>query len=408
MSKALAIARRIFSQFAHDSRTLALMFLAPVIVLWLLSVLLTADTLGPKIATVDLPSDLQAELERQDARISDVSQQEANRLLENNEVSATLSMDGEVLVVRVEGTDSGKTQSTIGVVSEALSTMQQAAAEKIESDVESKKNEIQQQVDEMAMQIEEVKGALPTGLSSLTEELSTPEISIEDFTFATEDYLPVQDVKVEYLHGNEDWKMFDFFGPVFIIIIFLFVFTFITSGMSLVNERAAGTMARFLATPVKPAEILGGYMIGFGTLALVQTAVILAVALGLIRFPNEGNLALVIFVSVSTALASVTLGLLVSGLASSAFQVIQLVLLFVVPQILLCGLFDLSAAPEWLQFLGNCFPVTYAVDALRAIMLRGAGLSQVGMDIAVIWAFIIAFFILAAFGFRKKRATATC
>lgn len=407
MSKALAIARRIFSQFAHDSRTLALMFLAPVIVLWLLSVLLTADTLGPKIATVDLPSDLQAELERQDARISDVSQQEANRLLENNEVSATLSMDGEVLVVRVEGTDSGKTQSTIGVVSEALSTMQQAAAEKIESDVESKKNEIQQQVDEMAMQIEEVKGALPTGLSSLTEELSTPEISIEDFTFATEDYLPVQDVKVEYLHGNEDWKMFDFFGPVFIII-FLFVFTFITSGMSLVNERAAGTMARFLATPVKPAEILGGYMIGFGTLALVQTAVILAVALGLIRFPNEGNLALVIFVSVSTALASVTLGLLVSGLASSAFQVIQLVLLFVVPQILLCGLFDLSAAPEWLQFLGNCFPVTYAVDALRAIMLRGAGLSQVGMDIAVIWAFIIAFFILAAFGFRKKRATATC
>ncbi len=407
MSKALAIARRIFSQFAHDSRTLALMFLAPVIVLWLLSVLLTADTLGPKIATVDLPSDLQAELERQDARISDVSQQEANRLLENDEVSATLSMDGEVLVVRVEGTDSGKTQSTIGVVSEALSTMQQAAAEKIESDVESKKNEIQQQVDEMAMQIEEVKGALPTGLSSLTEELSTPEISIEDFTFATEDYLPVQDVKVEYLHGNEDWKMFDFFGPVFIII-FLFVFTFITSGMSLVNERAAGTMARFLATPVKPAEILGGYMIGFGTLALVQTAVILAVALGLIGFPNEGNLALVIFVSVSTALASVTLGLLVSGLASSAFQVIQLMLLFVVPQILLCGLFDLSAAPEWLQFLGNCFPVTYAVDALRAIMLRGAGLSQVGMDIAVIWAFIIAFFILAAFGFRKKRATATC
>lgn len=407
MSKALAIARRIFSQFAHDSRTLALMFLAPVIVLWLLSVLLTADTLGPKIATVDLPSDLQAELERQDARISDVSQQEANRLLENNEVSATLSMDGDVLVVRVEGTDSGKTQSTIGVVSEALSTMQQAAAEKIESDVESKKNEIQQQVDEMAMQIEEVKGALPTGLSSLTEELSTPEISIEDFTFATEDYLPVQDVKVEYLHGNEDWKMFDFFGPVFIII-FLFVFTFITSGMSLVNERAAGTMARFLATPVKPAEILGGYMIGFGTLALVQTAVILAVALGLIGFPNEGNLALVIFVSVSTALASVTLGLLVSGLASSAFQVIQLMLLFVVPQILLCGLFDLSAAPEWLQFLGNCFPVTYAVDALRAIMLRGAGLSQVGMDIAVIWAFIIAFFILAAFGFRKKRATATC
>lgn len=197
--------------------------------------------------------------------------------------------------------------------------------------------------------------------------------------------------------------MFDFYGPVFIGV-FLFAFTFITSGMSLVNERGAGTMARFLATPVKPTQILGGYSIGFGALVLAQSGVILAVALGLIGFPNEGNLGLVVVTAVSMALVSVTLGLLVSGLASNAFQVIQLMLLFVVPQILLCGLFDLSSAPGWLQALGQCMPVTYGVDALRAVMLRGADFAAVWPDLAVLWGFVAAFFVLAALGFRKKRA----
>ena len=107
---------------------------------------------------------------------------------------------------------------------------------------------------------------------------------------------------------------------------------------------------------------------------------------------------------VQFALVSVTLGLLVSGLASSAFQVIQLMLLFVVPQILLSGLFDLSSAPGWLQAISACLPLTYGVDALRAVMLRGAGLLQIGFDLAVIWAFVAAFFALAQVGFRKKRA----
>ena len=109
---------------------------------------------------------------------------------------------------------------------------------------------------------------------------------------------------------------------------------------------------------------------------------------------------------VQFALVSVTLGLLVSGLASSAFQVIQLMLLFVVPQILLSGLFDLSSAPGWLQAISACLPLTYGVDALRAVMLRGAGLLQIGFDLAVIWAFVAAFFALAQVGFRKKRAKA--
>ena len=137
---------------------------------------------------------------------------------------------------------------------------------------------------------------------------------------------------------------------------------------------------------------------------MIQASVIISIALWLIGFPNEGNVVLVVFIAVSLAIASVTLGLLVSGLAKNAFQVIQLMLLFVVPQILLCGLFDLSSAPSWLQVVSNCLPLTYGVDAMKAVMLRGDGFGAISMDIAVVWAFIVGFFVIGAIGFRKKKA----
>lgn len=419
MRKTFAVARRILSQFMHDKRTIALLFVAPIVVLWLLSVLLGADAYEPRIATVSLPATYQQALEDQDARIQDVSADEAEQLLRADDVDAVLRMkDGSTLEIWAEGSDSTKTAAVAAVAASAMADLQSSASDQMQADIDRKKADIEQaqkdteaKQEEMRDAIEQVMLSLPPGaLASLPESLQdaldgSPEdvVSVDDFSIDPSSYLPVQDVETTYLHGNEDWKMFDFYGPVFIGI-FLFAFTFLTSGMSLVNERSAGTMARFLATPVKPAQILGGYSLGFGALALVQSAVILVVALGFIGFPNEGNLALVVVAAVSMALVSVTLGLLVSGLASNAFQVIQLMLLFVVPQILLSGLFDLSSAPEWLQVLGQCLPVTYGVDALRAIMLRGADFASVWPDLAVVWGFITLFFVLAALGFRKKRA----
>ena len=67
---------------------------------------------------------------------------------------------------------------------------------------------------------------------------------------------------------------------------------------------------------------------------------------------------------------------------------------------------ELSGVPGRLQTLDQRLPVTYGVDALRAVMLRGAGLAGVGFDLAMMWGFIVLFFVLAALGFRKKHAKA--
>jgi ABC-2 type transport system permease protein len=185
--------------------------------------------------------------------------------------------------------------------------------------------------------------------------------------------------------------------------IFIFVFVFITAGMSLVTERTGGTMERLLVSPIKSWQLVAGYCLGFGVVTIIQAGIVLASAIWLIGFPNEGNFALVIVITFSMALVSMTLGLLVSALARTAFQVIQLMILLVVPQILLSGIFDLDNAPTWMQVLSVCFPIRHGADALRGVMLRGEGLDGIGLSLVILWGFIVAFFIMAVLSFRVRR-----
>lgn len=386
MRKIFAIARRILSQFRHDHRTLALLFLAPTFVLWLFSVLLGTGAYIPRLATVDLPGDFQTALKAQDVTIEDVSRVRAAELLEANEVDAVLYLEDESeLLIRVEGSDASKTAACLAQIQAAMVDLQKDAMDELESSVSDVSVDIPDQV----------MASLPAGVQeALSSAMSAPDFA---------ELIPIRDIEVTYLHGSDDWTRFDFFGPVFIGI-FIFVFVFLTSGMSLVTERSGGTMTRFLTTPVKPWQVVGGYSLGFGIMALVQSVIILWASISLIGFPNEGSLALVVLVVVSMALVSLTLGLLVSGLAKSSFQVIQLMILFVVPQILLSGIFDLSQAPTWLRAIASCFPIYYGADALRDVMLRGSGFTDIAVNLTVLWGFIVAFFTLATISFMKKRA----
>ena len=115
MTSVFAIVRRILTQFALDKRTLALLFVAPLVVLWLLSVILGADTVGPKIATVDLPAEFQTQFEQTDARITEANADEASALLAANDVAAVLSMEGEHML-KVELEDAAAADETFTIL----------------------------------------------------------------------------------------------------------------------------------------------------------------------------------------------------------------------------------------------------------------------------------------------------
>lgn len=366
MRSTLTLTLRILQQFRHDPRTMVLFIVGPILVLWLFSVLLSNSAYEPRLAGVDLPSEIVSELESQDASFASVDAQTAEAQLENQETDAILTLSDGILEVKVEGTDSSHTAAVMNVVNASL---QEVAAQQRE--------------------------ALSEELGSKLQEMG---VVFQDASTV----LLVKDVEVSYLHGSEDWTGFDFFGPVFIGI-FIFVFVFITSGMSLITERSGGTMERLLTTPIKAWQLVLGYCLGFGLVSILQAAIVLWACIALIGFPNEGSLLLVVCVTVSLALVSLTLGLLVSGLARTPFQVIQFMLILVIPQVLLSGIFDLSQTPEWMQALSACFPITYGAEALRSIMLRGATLTEVAPELAMLWGFIVAFFALACVSFGRRR-----
>ncbi|NLG10778.1 MAG: hypothetical protein GX562_04540 [Coriobacteriaceae bacterium] len=138
MRSTFAIAKRILLQFIHDKRTLALLFVAPVVVLWLLTMLLGAGDYIPRLATVDLPASFQEQLIKQDAVIYDISYSEAEEMLRSNDVDAVLFMqDDSVLRIWVEGSDSTKTYASVAVASLAISDLREVASNQMQADVDA-------------------------------------------------------------------------------------------------------------------------------------------------------------------------------------------------------------------------------------------------------------------------------
>jgi len=388
MRNAIALMKRILQQFRHDPRTIVMFIIAPVFVLWLFSVLLGGSGYIPKLAGVDLPDEIASVLKGQDAVFEEMDATTAADKLARQEVDAVLTLQDGILHIKVEGTDTSHTAAVLGVIN---TTVKEVAA----NQREKTSGELQKKLEEMITGISKIK----MFLSTIPNAPTLPDLpKTDEFEF----HPLINDIEINYLHGSDDWNSFDFFGPVFIGI-FIFIFVFITSGMSLITERTGGTMERLLATPIKPWQLVLGFCLGFGIVSLIQAGLVLWACITLVGFPNEGSLFTVVTITFSLALVSLTLGLMVSGLARTPLQVIQFMLVLVIPQVLLSGIFDLSQTPVWMQVLSKCFPITYGAEALRDIMLRGATLPDVGAQLAILWGFIVVFFLLATLSFAKRR-----
>jgi len=467
MRNILALTRRVLQQFSHDPRTVAMFIVGPFLILWLFSVILGNSEYRPTVAAVGLPDSVVEALQEQNADVQEYAAgdlEDAEALLAAQELDAVLTLSDGALDMLVEGTDSNKTSATAKVVQTAVRESLSAERDGLQLELEEAFAQMEEAIEELADALEqqtrmieqqqradaelfgsmaanpdtaylfqdgmplagkapmeaeaeeagaEGVGAGAGGDSSRSASSKSAQagssksaagLDIDLDGIEQPEFEPtVTEVTTSYLHGSSDWGLFDFTGPVFIAI-YIFVFVFLTSGMSLVTERTGGTMERLLATPIKSWQLVAGYALGFGAVASVQTVIVLWACTALIGFPCIGSFAVVVLVAVITALASMTLGLLVSGLARSGLQVMQLMILFVVPQILLSGIFDLSQAPEWLQALSLCMPIEHAAAALRAVMLRGADLAAVANELYILCGFVAAFFIAASLSFSRRRS----
>ena len=189
------------------------------------------------------------------------------------------------------------------------------------------------------------------------------------------------------------------------ITVFAFLFTFMLTSVSFLRERQSGTLERLLASPIHTREILGGYMLGFLPFAMLQTLIVLGYATLVLHAQVSGPAWLVFAVLILLVLGVVNLGIALSFEARNELQVIQFIPLVLLPQVFLSGLFW-PVRTLWppLQWLSKLFPMTYAVRALREVMLAGGGLVSITAELAALAIFALAMMGFGVAALRRLRA----
>jgi ABC-2 type transport system permease protein len=208
------------------------------------------------------------------------------------------------------------------------------------------------------------------------------------------------------------------FAPA-IVGFFTYFFVYLLTGVSFLRERTGGTLERLMATPVTRAEVVTGYALGFILFATVQVAILMTWVLGQVQVAaigpmptfevglgvvTQGSPILAFGVVVLLALGAVSLGIFLSTFARTELQIIQFIPLVLVPQFLLSGvLFPVSSLPEIIKPLVKLMPLNYAVDGLRQVFVRGADLAvpELQLDLAVLAVVAVFFAAIASLTIRR-------
>jgi ABC-2 type transport system permease protein len=344
-----AITIRLLEGFRRDRRTLALLFVAPLVILGLLGYLMRGSSTAPAVGIANEDTGPQGAV-----------------------VAETLSHSSRISTTNISAADG---DSKLKDGSLAAYIVFPADFSKLA------------QSGNIAPQVH-LEGSQPGEDSPVIQALQQAMISVASQTPGGGLHFQPQ---ITYLYGGSGLDTLDYFGAAFIGLVVFFL-VFVVTIVSFLNERSQGTLERLMASPLRRAEIVVGYMLGFTLLALVQSAEVLAFSLAVLKVHNQGGVLLIFGMEALMAIAAVNLGIFLSMFARSEFQAVQFIPIVIVPQVLLSGvIFPVSLEPKALQVVSDVLPLTYAVNGMRDIMIKGADLTwpSLQLDAGVVAAFCV-------------------
>lgn len=374
----LAVFKRVILEMLRDRRTLALMMFGPLLMLSLIwamfqtnatqtTVLATQNVDASLVKAVDGTKHLKV------VKLAKNERQTARQLIRKHDYAGVLKEEHGRLTLTLA--NSNPSQSKL--IRQGLSLA------KIKLALQNQTRIIKRQ---QAM-LQTLLAQLPaTGRQLSVGSQSTAE----------------KKVAVKYLYGSADSTYFDAIFPIMISFV-VFFFVFLISGIALLRERTRGTLDRVLATPIRRSELISGYILGYGTFAIVQTLIIVGFSIWIFKMQVLGSLSGVFLTNILVALVALTLGLLISAFAQSEFQMMQFVPIIVIPQLLFSGLIPFDTMPHWLKLIGYCTPLYYGSTAMTDIIEKGAGLLQVGNELGSLIVFAVLFICLNVVSLRKYR-----
>lgn len=379
-SRVMALAARIIQQVVRDKRTLALIFLVPLLIMTLLSLVLTNNSTAHTLAIVyptgagseRIKTLIDSQLPGSDKlHTISINADQVDSTLKKGDADAAIIFPADfaqqiinnqnpAIQIKLEGSDP--------TVASAMSDLTQGFAHQL--------------------------GIALAALKSQGGSVPSISATTPPFTVGSP----------QYLYGGPQYTFNDSIAPVFIGI-FSFFFVFILTSVAFLRERSQGTIERVMVSPLTRVELVIGYICGFTLFALVQSLVILLFVIFALQVHYSGNLALVFLVSALLTIGSVNLGIFLSTFAQNEFQIVQFIPLVFGLQIFLSGIFwPVAQLPGVLRPFSYIMPLTYANDALRGVMLKGADFIGIIGQLGALVLFALVMVLLSAMTMRRQIA----
>lgn len=330
---------RIVKQVLNDKRSLAIILVAPILMISLLYLLLGESSYKPTIGVkADFKGAILKSLQEQDVKTVTLKEDEdVDLFLKDNKADAVVSMDKNGISMR------------------------------------------------------------------MLEENSTKASKITDaLKKAGEKVNPAVSMNMSFVYGKTDGTVFDSLGYMLIGFLSFF-FVFIISGMSFVRERTTGTMERLMLTPVSRIGVVAGYAMGFGIFAVLQSTLLILFTKYVLHMQYAGSVLLAILVMVLLSFTAVLTGALVSIFANSEFQVMQFIPVVIVPQFFFSGLIPIDTLPFGLGKLAHFMPVYYGCMGLKGVIVKGSSIEEIGSFLSMLVVFIIILLAINTEALKKYR-----
>lgn len=183
----------------------------------------------------------------------------------------------------------------------------------------------------------------------------------------------------------------------------LFTLTSMVTANSIVRERERGTIEQIIVTPIRPWELVVGKIVPYVILAFINTGEVLLIGSLWFHVPIRGSLWLVFGLSGVFLLTSLGIGLLASTIASTQQEAMLIVYMIFLPSVFLSGFFfPIAAMPQVLQWISAMIPLRYYLNIIRALLLKGVGITAIQEDVIALTIFGLALMTVASLRFRKR------
>ena len=200
---------------------------------------------------------------------------------------------------------------------------------------------------------------------------------------------------------NPELKSSFFMVPAVLAMI-LMIITMLLTSLAITREREIGTMEQLVVTPIKPWQLLAGKMLPFTIIGFIDVNLILIVAVGHFKLPFVGSLWLIYLAMIIFLFTTLGMGLMISTFAGTQQQAIFVTFMFMLPAILLSGfMFPIANMPQVIQWLTFLNPLRYLLVIVRGVILKGNGFSVLWPQFGMMFLLGVGLFSLATARFRK-------